>query len=81
MDNHGLADPLQEGAVAPIIRIRDRIVHHNSVLIRPLFGPVSFSVPVARWSRADPDEPTPLDFDKLERVVGGAPEIGPLEIP
>ena len=59
MDDHGLADPLQEGAVTPIIRICDRIVHHNSVLLRPLFSPIPLSVPVAGRSRADPDEPTP----------------------
>jgi hypothetical protein len=29
----------------------------------------------------DVDEPTPLDLDDLERVVGAAPELGPLEIP
>jgi hypothetical protein len=29
----------------------------------------------------DLDEPTPLDLDNLERVVGAAPELGPLEIP
>jgi hypothetical protein len=29
----------------------------------------------------DVDEPTPLDLDLLERVVGAAPELGPLEIP
>jgi hypothetical protein len=29
----------------------------------------------------DVDEPTPLDLDELERVVGAAPELGPLEIP
>jgi hypothetical protein len=29
----------------------------------------------------DVDEPTPVDLDELERVVGAAPELGPLEIP
>jgi hypothetical protein len=29
----------------------------------------------------DLDEPTPLDFDNLARVVGTAPDIGPLEMP
>jgi hypothetical protein len=29
----------------------------------------------------DLGEPTPLDLDDLERVVGSAPELGPLEIP
>jgi hypothetical protein len=29
----------------------------------------------------DFDEPTPLDLDMLDRVVGAAPELGPLEIP
>jgi hypothetical protein len=29
----------------------------------------------------DLDEPTPLDLDKLQRVVDGAPDIGPLELP
>src|SRR5918994_2341069 len=70
MDNHGLADPLQEGAVTPIIRIRDRIVHHNSVLLRPLFGPVPFSVPITGRARADPDEPTTLDQDGRRQRIG-----------
>src|SRR5512135_74916 len=72
MDHDRPADPFQQGSIAPIIRIRGRIVHRDSVRDGPLLGPVPLPLAVTCWIGANSDEPTSFDHHRGRQHVGAA---------
>ena len=63
---------LEEGSIAPVIGVGDRLVHVDLVLRSPLRGPVKFPFAVTGGSGTDADQPAALDHDGRRQHIGAA---------
>ena len=73
MDDDGPSNLLQQGPIAPVIRVGDRIPDLNLMFSRPLLGIVKLPLTIARRTRADRDQPPTLDDDRGRQQIACNP--------